>query len=234
LHRFSNVLSRDSDDFDSLSKLPKPAEKRQHELEEKFASGDTTVVASVQQLHQQLAQTCMPVFDFLQARWTSEKGPEPPEGSAPEDGKVEEKRKRPELPYDTRTAEEFVCLVYVNFILTVLTRMRTLVMAVAGMFVFLVLSISSYPFEPKQALRSLMVLLLVIIAGFVTVVYAQMHRDPTLSRLTDTKPGELGLDFWLRLAGFGAVPLLSILVAQYPELNSFLFSWLQPALQAMK
>jgi len=40
-------------------------------------------------------------------------------------------------------------------------------------------------------------------------------------------------DFWGRMVGFVAVPVLSLLAAQFPELNHFLFSWLEPALQSI-
>jgi hypothetical protein len=79
-----------------------------------------------------------------------------------------------------------------------------------------------------------MILLLVLIVGIVGFVLAQMHRDATLSRITDTKPGELGLDFWFRLVSFLALPLLSLLAAQFPEISNFLFSWMQPAMQAFR
>ena len=59
-------------------------------------------------------------------------------------------------------------------------------------------------------------------------------QQPLLSRITNTKPGELGLDFWVRLGTFVFIPLLSLLSAQFPELNNFFFSWLQPALQSIK
>jgi hypothetical protein len=61
-----------------------------------------------------------------------------------------------------------------------------------------------------------------------------MHKDATLSRITDTKPGELGLDFWLRLMAFVSVPLFSLLATAFPAVGGFLFSWLQPATQAFK
>jgi hypothetical protein len=138
------------------------------------------------------------------------------------------------LSPEVRSAERFVCLVYLNFILSVMLRLRMLVFTIGGMFVLIVLSLHSYPFEPQFAIHSLMIALLIIILGFVAFVYAQMHRDATLSRITDTKPGELGIDFWLRLAGFAALPLLSLLAAQFPEISSSLFSWLQPAVNAMK
>jgi hypothetical protein len=65
-------------------------------------------------------------------------------------------------------------------------------------------------------------------------VFAQMHKDATLSRITDTKPGELGFDFWLRLVAFVSVPLFGLLATAFPAIGEFLFSWLQPATQAFK
>jgi hypothetical protein len=61
-----------------------------------------------------------------------------------------------------------------------------------------------------------------------------MHREAILSRLTSTKAGELGWDFWLKFASAAAIPVLSLLAGQFPEINQILFSWLEPALQAMK
>jgi hypothetical protein len=104
----------------------------------------------------------------------------------------------------------------------------------AGMYVFLLLAVNSYPFEPKIALRSLAILMLVFVLGVVGYVYAQIHRSSILSLVTRTKPGELGLEFWLRIGGFAALPLLSLLVSQFPALNNALFSWLEPAVNALK
>jgi len=107
-------------------------------------------------------------------------------------------------------------------------------MTVAGIYVLILLSFSCYPFEPKAAFHTLTILLFLLIVGLVGFVFAQMHRDATLSRITNTKPGELGLDFWIRLVSFAAVPLFSLLTAQFPGLSGMFFSWMQPALQALK
>jgi hypothetical protein len=204
------------------------------------------LIHNFEELQVALAAKCVTALTFLNKKWAEEKELQTESGShvrrrpKPASGKTECRAERPEdkaredLALETRLAEEFVCLVYVNFILSVLMRMRTLVMAAIGMFVFLLLSVGYYPFEPKQTMYSLLILLFLLIVGFVAVVYAQMHRDSTLSRITDTTPGELGFDFWIRLAGFTAVPLLSLLLAQFPGVNNFLFSWLEPALQGWK
>jgi hypothetical protein len=142
--------------------------------------------------------------------------------------------KKEKPPLTRVLAEEFVALVYVNFLITVLLRMRTMVMAAIGMYVFIVLSMNVYPFEPHAALQTLAVVLLAVMGVAVAFVYAQMHRDPILSRLTSTTSGELGWDFWLKLASAGAIPVFSLLAVQFPEINRFLFSWLEPALQAVK
>jgi hypothetical protein len=212
---------------------------------DKGATLTKTLIGDFETLQIALAERCVHALTFLSKKWAEEKETQTESGgharrkpqSASGTGcRVEgsDDKAKDDLPLETRLAEEFVCLVYVNFILSVLMRMRTLVMAAIGMFVFLLLSVGSYPFEPKDAMYSLLILLFLLILGFVAVVYAQMHRDATLSRITDTTPGELGFDFWIRLVGFAAVPLLSLLLAQFPEVNNFLFSWLEPALQGWK
>jgi len=76
--------------------------------------------------------------------------------------------------------------------------------------------------------------LLASLGAAVGVVYAEMHREAILSRLTSTGTGELGWDFWLKLLSAGAIPVFSLLAVQFPQINQFLFSWLEPALQAVK
>jgi hypothetical protein len=134
----------------------------------------------------------------------------------------------------TRAVEHFLCLFYLNVILVPLRRLQTLILAMAGVFVFVLISYSSYPFESRESFHALLISIFFVISLVVGVVYGQMYANPLLSRITNTKPGELGLDFWVRLGTFVFIPLLSLLSVQFPEINIFLFSWLQPALQSMK
>jgi hypothetical protein len=230
--------------FKNPKELLKELAKISREFREpKQPTPTSKLIDSFEGLQTELAAKCACALKFLSTQWAKEARPQddsrdkrrtkPASGTECKAEKLED-RDKDDLPLETLLAEQFVCLVYVNFILSVLMRMRTLVMAAVGMFVFLLLSIGCYPFEPKQALYSLLILLFLLIVVFVAVVYAQMHRDSTLSRITDTTPGELGLDFWIRLAGFTAVPLLSLFLAQYPGVNNFLFSWLEPALQGWR
>ena len=138
------------------------------------------------------------------------------------------------LPEEAQLAEQIVGMAYLRYIISVLLRIRTLSWTAAGMFVLILGSLISYPFEPRRMLLQAMIVLFVLSSGVIAFVFAQMHRNTTLSRITATTPGKLGIDFWIRIAGFVAVPLLSLLAAYIPELRSFLFSWLQPSLNAFK
>jgi hypothetical protein len=133
-----------------------------------------------------------------------------------------------------RACERFVCMVYVSFLLVVLMRIRSLMMAIGGMYIFIVVGINSYPFQPRATIAALSAILLACITSVATVVFAQMHRDSTLCHLTKTKPGELGKDFWIRTTSFAALPLFTYLAAQFPQVNHFLYSWLEPAIQALQ
>jgi hypothetical protein len=160
-------------------------------------------------------------LDFLATSWALQK--------------EEKKKEAGSSLHDLGTAawERFICLAYVNFLLVMLTRIRTLIVAVGGMYVLTMIGITQYPFEPKAGIQVILILLLAFIVIVVGLVFAQIHRDATLSYITDTKPGELGIDFWIRMASFTLLPLLSLLASQFPSVNRFFYSWLQPAIQAL-
>jgi hypothetical protein len=71
--------------------------------------------------------------------------------------------------------------------------------------------------------------------GIVTVwIFADMPKDPVLSYMTNTKPGELGVDYWKQIIGFGVGPLLGLLTTLFPSITDFVVSWLQSNLQGLK
>jgi hypothetical protein len=181
---------------------------------------------SVEALQKQLANTAGTVFKrILEPIWNDEILP-----SVSQDDRID----RPKLEIMRAISEEFVALVYVNFLQSVLLQMRSLVICAGGMYVLILCSMGVYPFEPHPALQVLGVVLVVVMAIAVGFVYAEMHRDAILSRLTSTTAGELGWDFWLKFISAGAIPVFSLLAVQFPEISKFLFSWLEPAVQAIK
>jgi hypothetical protein len=147
-----------------------------------------------------------------------------------------EKSGKPEQcePAFIHLAEELIVIRYVALIRAVLVNMRYLMLFVSAAFVLAIIAWNSYPLQPHRLIDwCFTVLLLIIGIGFIWV-FAQMHRNPILSRITDTKPNELGRDFYIRIITFGAVPVLTWLAYQFPEIGGNLFRIIQPGLQVMK
>ena len=133
-----------------------------------------------------------------------------------------------------RNAEEFVCLSYLGFIQNILGRLRTMALTIIVIFVAAAIAMSSYPFDPRQALSVVLIVLFVVAGAVIVKVSADMHRDVTLSHVTNTRPGELGSEFWFKIIGFGVAPLIGLLTRIFPSVSDFVFSWLQPGISALK
>lgn len=197
------------------------------------------LINDYQALQKSIAYTCATALTYLQSKWWGDEGLIESEVACSDEakhstGEGKVNGQNPALSASTARAERFVALVFLNFILTMLLRMRTLAITAGGLYIFLLLSVNSYPFEPKIALRSLAIFLLILVVGMVGYAFAQIHRDAILSLVTQTNPGELGIEFWFRMGTFVALPLLSLLVSQFPSLNNAVFSWLEPAANALK
>ena len=101
-------------------------------------------------------------------------------------------------------------------------------------FVATTLAVSSYPFDPLPTLGGIFLVVFAIVGGTMILIYAQMHRDATLSYITGSEPGELGGEFWRQLFTFGVGPPLGLLTTLFPSITDFVVSWLQPSSQAIK
>jgi len=130
-------------------------------------------------------------------------------------------------------AEEFVCFHYTAFVQIILARMRTMVLSMTWLFVAICFAIAFYPFVPRTQISIWMMVNLALIGFTVIYVYAGMERDATLSHITNTKPGNLGLEFWIKTTAFLAGPVIGILATQFPSISDFVLSWLQPGLDSL-
>jgi hypothetical protein len=138
------------------------------------------------------------------------------------------------VPPRILAAEEFVALPYVGFIQNILGRIRTIVLGILCLFIATTLAVSSYTFDPLPVLGGIFLTVFIIIGTTLVVIYAGMHRDATLSYITDTSPGELGGEFWRQVFTFGVGPLLGLLTTLFPSITDFVVSWLQPSTQVIK
>jgi hypothetical protein len=137
-------------------------------------------------------------------------------------------------PLYIRVAEEFLAIRYVSLIRVVLVNIRSLLLFVSASFVLAIVAWNSYPFQPRQFIDLVFTCMLMVLGGGVIWVLAQMHRDSILSRITDTKPNELGWEFYARIITLGAVPVLTWVAYQFPGFGSALLKFLQPGLEVVK
>jgi hypothetical protein len=138
------------------------------------------------------------------------------------------------VPSHVQAAEEFFVLPYLGFIQNILGRIRTIVLGSLCVFVFATFSVSSYPFDPLPVLAGIFIAVFLLAGATMTLVYASMHRNATLSYITNTEPGQLGSQFWFQLFTFGVGPLLGLLTTIFPSISDFVVSWLQPSMQSIK
>ena len=146
-----------------------------------------------------------------------------------EPGKAEVALSREEF---ARLAEEFVALRFVAFIRYVMLQLRNYLAFLSVAFLLTVISFNSYPFEPHHTLTTFLTVVFFILGAFLAIAFVQMSRDSVLRRLGNE--GKLsGAVIW-RGISFGGLPLITILASQFPTLGGFLFSWVQPALEAVR
>ena len=131
-------------------------------------------------------------------------------------------------------AEEFLALRYLTLIRAVMVQIRYLMVFITVGFVLVMLASNAYPFQPRQEIDVVLTGMLLAFGVGIVFVFAQMHRDAILSRITNTKANELGLDFYLRIAAFGALPVLTWLATQYPEIGGTLYKLIRPGIDVVK
>jgi len=116
-------------------------------------------------------------------------------------------------------AEEFLAGRVAHSLACVFQHMQNLIgTAVIGLLLLL-FAVSSYPFQPHNILLLFNWIIILSVVGIALWVFIQMRRDPILSYLSGTKPGEIGWDseFIFRVFTYAIVPILALLGAQFPQ-----------------
>ena len=115
----------------------------------------------------------------------------------------------------------------VTFLLHVFSQLKNLISFVFVGLLLMLVAVNSYPFQPREWI--LWFNWLIILAAVVSTmfVFVQINRDSILSHLSDTTPGRLSWtwDFITKTLVYGAVPLLALLSAQFPESLRQMVSW---------
>jgi hypothetical protein len=130
--------------------------------------------------------------------------------------------------------EQVIAVQYYDYIEYILHQQRNLLLFAVVGFVLSIVALHAYPFQGPGTITTFITITFVALAGGVIVVLAQADRDPILRRITKTTSRELSGGFFLKVAGYLGVPLVTVLGSQFPSLGHFLFSWIQPVLDAVR
>lgn len=159
------------------------------------------------------------------------------QGSSESFQKIKDADKKKKLPPPSKRADclaaEFLALRVVAYIRYVMLHLRNQLSFLTGGFVFLALALNSYPFGGEAFLHWWLVGAFLAFGSITVVVFLEMERDPTLSRLTDTRTDQIDTAFYGKLISAGALPCLAILSMLFPSIGRGLFAWVEPTISAL-
>jgi hypothetical protein len=118
-----------------------------------------------------------------------------------------------------RLGEDFLVGRVASLLAHTLPQMQNLIVtSVAGLLLTL-FAVSTYPFQPHDILLLFNWTGILAFVGIAMWVFVQMNRDPVLSSLNGTKPGQINWnkEFIIRIVVYGIVPILALLGAQFPQ-----------------
>jgi len=130
--------------------------------------------------------------------------------------------------------EDFVALQFCRYISHAVAHVKRQATALSLSFLLLALLFNSYSPEASQLIARFLAGLFLIIGVVVWRVYSQMERDPVLSAMAQTTPGQLSAEFWLQVIALGGLPLLGVIGHLFPSFSQFLFQWIAPSIQATR
>ncbi|MCC6929285.1 MAG: hypothetical protein IT359_09875 [Gemmatimonadaceae bacterium] len=126
--------------------------------------------------------------------------------------------------------EEYLACEIIAFVDTYLRNLRGLCFFLFASLLILVSVGMLYPYVPHSVINMYAIALLLGTVVSVFFVMVRMNRNEMLSRVSRTTPGKLTWDtaFVLNVITFGAVPLLTLAVSEYPGARTLIFSWADP------
>src|SRR5262249_21971826 len=126
--------------------------------------------------------------------------------------------------------EKLVALQMAFVLRDIVARTVTSLFAAMVCLTFLTAAHLLYVFSGRTSLLTVDMLAIAVAAIVSVWILVDMERDHVLSRLRETTPGHLDLnwDFIKRVAVYGVLPLLAVIASLFPEVGGTLFGWLEP------
>jgi hypothetical protein len=138
-------------------------------------------------------------------------------------------------PSPWREAESFVALQVAYVIKHALVRItRGLAFVIAGLLLVMAAHLF-YTFQGRGFWLALDWSLLGLSVAVAVALMLAFEKDPILSRLWGSEPGQIGFrsEFVQRILLYAALPVVTLFTTFFPELAASLFSWLEPVRRSL-
>lgn len=106
----------------------------------------------------------------------------------------------------------------------VFAHMRSCLIGALASGVLALVGVTAYAFQPRHFVSLAIGLALAAAVGLTLLVFVQMDRNATLSRIGNTTPGKVTFDrtFFTKTFTFVGLPILGLIATQFPEVGHLL------------
>jgi hypothetical protein len=120
--------------------------------------------------------------------------------------------------------KKFLALRVAAYLRYVFAHMRNSLIGGLVSGLLAVLGVTAYVFEPKHFVSLAGWVALAIAVALTLWIFLQMDRNPTLSRIGGTIPGQVTFDrvFLTKLLTYAGIPILGLIATQFPQVGRVL------------
>jgi hypothetical protein len=136
---------------------------------------------------------------------------------------------------EIREIEIYLAARVVAYLRYIFAHLRYALVSATVCGLALLLAVSSYSFQPKRFL-SFGIWMALLLASVMTLrAFVQMDRNGALSAISGTDAGKVSLDrtFFSNLFTYGGIPVLGVVLTQFPGVGHVFGSWLGPLLRVV-
>jgi hypothetical protein len=125
---------------------------------------------------------------------------------------------------DDPDVKRFLALRVAAYLRFVFAHLRSCLIAALSSGLLALIAVTAYAFEPKHFVSLGGWLALALAVVLTLAIFLQMDRNPTLSRIGGTPPGQVTFDtaFVTKLVTYAGIPGLGLVATQFPEVGKLL------------
>ncbi len=125
---------------------------------------------------------------------------------------------------DDAEARQFLALRVAAWLRYVFAHMRACLLGALISSLLALVAVTLYAFQPRHFVNLALGLPLAGAVGLTLLVFVQMDRNATLSRIGDTTPGKVTFDrtFFSKLFTYVGIPVLGLIATQFPAVGELL------------